>query len=246
MVKRPTGSGGEPSSPNCGASAEGRARHLFFFLYPLKKPSTRADTGVMAEETTEATQEDLVSSTPEVPEGTDAPVEAASEAEEQAAAESTTEAEPEPQALADVAAAPAEPENTAQQIAAPEASEPEQPKEPDELQPFIDKAFETIQHDVEIDELDKFLRAHIKTFREEWDIWPDSAKDAYVHMMASQHIQRKAARTRIMNYEEFKLPVPSAQTTLFESIQQSQIKPKKCIPVLLMPPNLRPTYSLKK
>ena len=28
MVKRPTGSGGEPSSPNCGASAEGRARHL--------------------------------------------------------------------------------------------------------------------------------------------------------------------------------------------------------------------------
>ena len=28
MVKRPTGSGGEPSSPNCGASAGGRARHL--------------------------------------------------------------------------------------------------------------------------------------------------------------------------------------------------------------------------
>ncbi len=28
MVKRPTGSDGEPSSPNCGASAGGRARHL--------------------------------------------------------------------------------------------------------------------------------------------------------------------------------------------------------------------------
>lgn len=28
MVKRPTGSGGEPSSPNCGASAGGKARQL--------------------------------------------------------------------------------------------------------------------------------------------------------------------------------------------------------------------------
>jgi len=28
MVKRPTGSGGEPSSPNCGASAGVKARHL--------------------------------------------------------------------------------------------------------------------------------------------------------------------------------------------------------------------------
>ena len=199
----------------------------------------------MAEETTKVAQESAAS-TPEAPESADTPVEAASEAEEQAAAESTSEAEPEPPAPADAAAAPAEPEKTAQKIAASAASEPEQPKEPDELQQFIDKAFETIQHEVEIDELDKFLRAHIKTFREEWDIWPDSAKDAYVHMMASQHIQRKAARTRIMNYEEFKLPVPSAQTTLFESLKQSQIKPKKCIPVLLMPPNLRPTYSLKK
>ncbi|MDB5891889.1 MAG: hypothetical protein JWP47_2720 [Polaromonas sp.] len=30
MVKRPTGSGGEPSSPNCGASAGVKARHLIF------------------------------------------------------------------------------------------------------------------------------------------------------------------------------------------------------------------------
>lgn len=28
MVKRPTGSGGEPSSPNCGVSAGVKARHL--------------------------------------------------------------------------------------------------------------------------------------------------------------------------------------------------------------------------
>jgi len=28
MVKRPTGSGGEPSSPNCGASAGVKARQL--------------------------------------------------------------------------------------------------------------------------------------------------------------------------------------------------------------------------
>ena len=28
MGKRPTGSGGEPSSPNCETSAEGKARHL--------------------------------------------------------------------------------------------------------------------------------------------------------------------------------------------------------------------------
>ena len=29
MGKRPTGSGGEPSSPNCGASAGVKARHLY-------------------------------------------------------------------------------------------------------------------------------------------------------------------------------------------------------------------------
>jgi len=202
----------------------------------------------MAEETTEVAQEDLTTSTPEVSEGSDAPVELASETETQA----TTEAEVQTQTEApaqttvdnDVQAGAAD--NTPTESATSQTSEPEQAKEPDELQPFIDKAFETIQHDVELVALDKFLRAHIKTFREEWDIWPDSAKDAYVHMMTSQLLQRKAVETRIMNYEEFKLPVPSAQTTLFESIKQSQIKPKKCVPVLLMPPNLRPTYSLKK
>ena len=118
-------------------------------------------------------------------------------------------------------------------------------KELDAIDPFINKAFETIQHEVEIAELNKFLRTHIKTFREQWDELSEAAKNTYVHMMASQLLQRKAAATRIMNYETFQLPVPSAQTTLFESIRQSQVKPQKRQPVLLMPPNLRPTYSLK-
>ena len=35
MVKRPTGSGGEPSSPNCRASAGVKARHLSFWAARL-------------------------------------------------------------------------------------------------------------------------------------------------------------------------------------------------------------------
>ena len=135
----------------------------------------------------------------------------------------------------------------------PAPSTPEVPQEvatpvnsaPDALQPFIDKAHEAIQHEVEAQYLDKFLRAHIKTFREEWEVWSDRAKDVYVHMMASQLVQRKAAATQIGIGNPFKLPVPSAQTLLFESIQHTQVKPQKRQPVLLMPPNLRPTYSLK-
>jgi hypothetical protein len=193
----------------------------------------------MAEETTPAIKNPT--STTDVPEGFAAPDEtvAASEAQAPPAEETPTEpaptvAAPETPAAHDTSVAPSEPEA------------PQEPQEPDAIQPFIDKAFETIQHEVEASELGKFLRAHIKTFREEWDALSDNAKDAYVHMMTSQMVQRKAAATRIKIYEEFKLPVPSAQTTLFESIKQSQVKPKKRQPVLLMPPNLRPTYSLKK
>ncbi len=40
MVKRPTGSGGEPSSPNCGASAGVKARHLLLDTHPTDR-STR-------------------------------------------------------------------------------------------------------------------------------------------------------------------------------------------------------------
>ena len=180
----------------------------------------------MAEETTPPIQDPT--STSNVPEGVVAPAEAVP----------AGKAEPAP-TIATQETPPAQDASTA-------PNETEAPEEPDAIQPFIDKAFETIQHEVENEELGKFLRAHIKTFREEWDALSDTAKDAYVHMMTSQLVLRKAAATRIKIYDEFKLPVPSAQTTLFESIKQSQIKPKKRQPVLLMPPNLRPTYSLKK
>ncbi len=188
-------------------------------------------------ETTEATQDPT--RTTEVPEGVDAPAPAAPANEAQIAATEVATTEPSTPIVT-------APEAPAAQDAAAAPSEPEAPQEPDAIQPFIDKAFETIQHEVETVDLGKFLRAHIKTFREEWDALSDTAKDAYVHMMTSQLVQRKAAATRIKIYDEFKLPVPSAQTTLFESLKQSQIKPQKRQPVLLMPPNLRPTYSLKK
>ena len=210
----------------------------------------------MAEKTTEVAQEDSAADAPAVSEGADSSVEVAAPTDGQTPAQAAdteeevgnAESSSEPSSVDSAAEAPPI-EASAPEI--PEASEPAavetpSPQEPDDIQPFVDRAFETIQHEVEHKELDTFLRAHIKTFREEWDIWPDSAKDAYMHMMTSQLLQRKAANTRIMNYEEFKLPVPSAQTKLFESIKQSQVKPKKCMPVLLLPPNLRPTYSLKK
>jgi hypothetical protein len=192
----------------------------------------------MAEETTQETQD--LTNTPRVGEGADAPVETASAVDEQTAAEPATTNESPPEAAVAVAS-----EDTQEQHTDSASSESDT-LEPDALQPFIDKAGETIQHEVESEELNKFLRAHIKTFREEWDTWEDSARDAYVHMMTSQLLQRKAAKTRIMNYEAFKLPVPSAQTKLFESIKQSQVKPQKRRPVLLLPPNLRPAYVIKK
>jgi hypothetical protein len=190
----------------------------------------------MAEKTTPPIQDPT--STSEVPIGATAPTKALATSEAQAPATETAATEP--------AAKVATPEASPTQDASATPSEPETPQEPDAIQPFVDKAFETIQHEVDNEALGKFLRAHIKTFREEWDALSDTAKDAYVHMMTSQLVQRKAAATRIKIYDVFKLPVPSAQTKLFESIKQSQVKPKKRQPVLLMPPNLRPTYSLKK
>ena len=190
----------------------------------------------MAEETTQEIQDST--DAPEMSEGADAPVETASAVDEQTAPEPATQ----PPLEAPIAAAS---EDKQEQNTGSTSSESET-QEPDALQPFIVKAGETIQHEVESEELNKFLRAHIKTFREEWDTWEDSARDAYVHMMTSQLVQRKAAKTRIMNYEAFKLPVPSAQAKLFESIKQSQVKPQKRRPVLLLPPNLRPAYVIKK
>ena len=190
----------------------------------------------MAEETTPETQDPT--SAIEAPEGLGTPPEDKAKNEAQAAPTEAAAVEPAPTVVT--------PETPTVQDASAAPNELQASQEPDAIQPFIDKAFETIQHEVETLELGKFLRAHIKTFREEWDALSDTAKDAYVHMMTSQLVLRKAAATRIKIYQEFKLPVPSAQATLFESIQQSQIKPKKRQPVLLIPPNLRPTYYLKK
>jgi hypothetical protein len=202
---------------------------------PLKKTSTQSDTCAMAEENPEATQAPTDST--QVSESLAAPAEAMTDSEAQA---------PQTEVATEPTPAVTSPETSTARNDAAAPAEPPSQQESDVIQPYIDKAFETIQHEVSNEELSKFLRAHIKTFREEWDALSDTAKDAYVHMMTSQLVQRKAASTRIKIYEEFKLPVPSAQTTLFESIKQSQVKPKKRQPVLLMPPNLRPTYSLKK
>ena len=203
----------------------------------------------MAIETTEATQ-DLNPSTSEVGlEAAPSSIETETNASDAASdAELTSSAsETENDTPSAEEATPDSSSGTVQADAAANAEEVStEVKTPDDIDPFIAKVCETIQHEVDDAELDKFLRAHIKPFREEWDTWRAEAKDAYLHMMASQLVQRKAAKTRIMIYEEFKLPVPSAQTKLFESIKQSQVKPKRCIPVLLLPPNLRPTYSLKK
>ena len=173
----------------------------------------------MAEETSEATP-DATSSTPEVPEGVVASVEAA------------PASEPTPPPAATKA-----PE-TAAPVAAP-PSETETPKEPDALQPFIDKAHATVQDEVDAKELNKFLRAHIKTFREEWESWSDSAKDTYTHMMTAQLLQRKAAAIQIGLGNVFKLPDPSAQTELMQSIQHSQVKAAKRYPAIDLPPKLR-------
>jgi len=193
----------------------------------------------MAEETTEVTQDPA--GTPDVSaEGAARPENSVQDESAPLAAEAPSE-DPTPK---EPESPPHESTNSAASTVEPSVEA--KPQEPDAIQPFIDKAFETIQHEVDNEELGKFLRAHIKTFREEWDALSDTAKDAYVHMMTSQLVQRKAAATRIKIYDVFNLPVPSAQTTLFESLKQSQVKPKKRQPVLLMPPNLRPTYSLKK
>ena len=168
----------------------------------------------MAEETSEATP-DATSSTPEVPEAVVAPVEASPQPEPPPAAATATEPEEE------------------------KASEPDAPKEPDALQPFIDKAQATIQDEVDAKELNKFLRAHIKTFREEWESWSDQAKDTYTHMMTAQLLQRKAAAIQIGLGNVFKLPDPSAQTELMQSIQHSQVKATKRYPAIDLPPKLR-------
>lgn len=182
----------------------------------------------MAEETTPTTP-DLESSSAEV---TDKPV-------------TTTESAP--VAPAPVASPP--PEQAAAAVVTPEAPAPvtaeATPAEPDTIQPYVDKVKENIQLAIESPDIGKFLRAHIKTFREEWDGWSDHAKYTYTHMMTAQLLQRQAAATQIAIGNPFKLPNPSAQTQLMTSIQRALTKPPKGRPALSVPVKLRPTSSQK-
>lgn len=171
------------------------------------------------------------------------PNEEMKEAEEIAASEENvvaTEATPTEESLDQVSAAP--PSETAQPD---ELKQTEEINEPDEIDPFIAKAKDNIQETLEGTELNEFLRAHIKPIREQWDTWSENAKAAYVHMLTAQLLQRKAAATQIGIGNEFKLPKPSANTKLMESLKQSQIKPPRYRPALTMPPNLRPKSRSK-
>ena len=139
----------------------------------------------------------------------------------------------------------------AEQAAAPmpasdaQASTSLSPEGQDAIQPYIDKVKENIKLTLEEPDIGTFLRAHIKTLREEWDGWSDSAKYAYTHMMTAQLLQRKAAATEIAMGNKFKLPSPSAQTRLMESIKRAVTKPPKSRPALSVPVRLRPTSSQK-
>ena len=108
---------------------------------------------------------------------------------------------------------------------------------PDEIQPFLEKAKETIKHCLDEPEVDTFLREQIKTLRDEWRGWSENAKHTYTHMMTAQLLLRKAAATQIGIGQEFKLPDPSAQAQLMASIQQTQLKPVQRQPALLTVPD---------
>ena len=178
----------------------------------------------MAEETTTAT-EDPATSAPDAAQASAAP-----EAPKPEEAPATK---------------PAEVVTTSQAPATEVASEPPEPDAPDAIQPYVDKVKENIKLALEDPDIGKFLRAHIKTLREEWDGWSESAKYAYTHMMTAQLLQRKAAATEIAIGNKFKLPNPSAQKILMESIKQAVTKPKKRRPALSVPIRLRPTSSQK-
>lgn len=176
----------------------------------------------MAEETTPSTEDPAASTAGAVP--------------PEVATEAPQAAEP----PAPEAAAPAE-----KAVAIEQASTPAVPDEPDVLQPYIDKVKENIKLALEEPDIGAFLRAHIKTLREEWDGWSESAKYAYTHMMTAQLLQRKAAATEIAIGNKFKLPNPSAQTRLMASIKAAITKPPKSRPALSVPVRLRPTSSQK-
>lgn len=161
------------------------------------------------------------------------------------AAPPATPTESSPDASVPVAAAPVEQSAAAvEPTAAPTTSEAK-PAEPDAIQPYVDRVKENIRLALEDPDIGKFLRAHIKTFREEWDGWSENAKYTYTHMMTAQLLQRQAAATQIAIGNPFKLPTPSAQTQLLASIKRAMTKPPKGRPALSVPRKLRPTSSQK-
>jgi hypothetical protein len=156
-----------------------------------------------------------------------------------------TPAEAAPVESAKVATIPVEQPAAAVETPEAPATAQARPAEPDAIQPYVDKVNENIKLALEGPDIGKFLRAHIKTFREEWDGWSDNAKYTYTHMMTAQLLQRQAAATQIAMGNQFKLPNPSAQTQLMNSIQRALTKPPKGRPALSVPFKLRPTSSQK-
>lgn len=190
----------------------------------------------MAEETTAPSPEENTASTDEVQQELSSPVEA-EPAETTPAPETSLEAvqeTPPPEAAA--------PDTNSSEVEKP--VEAAAPTEPDVIQPYVDKVKETIHLALEDPDIGGFLRAHIKTFREEWDSWSDNAKYTYTHMMTAQLLQRQAAATQIALGNKFKLPPRSAHAKLMASIKRAITKPAKRRPALSIPKKLRPTSSL--
>jgi len=181
----------------------------------------------MAEETTEI-QEDITASTHDVQQEATTPVEATA-----------------PEPSAQKAAEPEAPSPSASAAATDIPTEAPEPVEPDAIQPYVDRVKENIHLALEDPDIGGFLREHIKTFREEWDGWSESARYTYTHMMTAQLLQRKAAATQIAMGHPFKLPARSAHAKLMASIKRAITKPAKRKPALSIPTKLRPTSSQK-
>ena len=122
----------------------------------------------------------------------------------------------------------------------------------DAIQPYVDKAKQTIHEILEEPAMDEFLREHIKKIPE-WDTWSEAARQAYAHMMTSQMLQRKAAATQIGMGQAFRLPDYSAIKNLGLLLQRKPLPPppkkkrkKKAAPAAQAPEadtNLAPADS---
>ena len=187
----------------------------------------------MAEETTATPPEETTASTEEVQQETSSPVEAA-----------PTEATPTTESAKETAP-PEVPQPAPSSAEVEKPVEAAAPAEPDVIQPYVDRVKENIHLALEDPDIGGFLRAHIKTFREEWDGWSESARYTYTHMMTAQLLQRQAAATQIALGNKFKLPPRSAHAKLMASIKRAMTKPAKRKPALSFPTKLRPTSSQK-